>query len=66
MRKELIVLFVILASILFNENIQAQEAYAVLKRGVLTFKYDNNKPDGAYEVGQTGRSWYDVTYGINL
>lgn len=42
-------------------RVMAQEAYAVFDAttGTLTFKYDNNKPDGAYEMnkGESKPDW---------
>ena len=43
-------------------RVMAQEAYAVFDAttGTLTFKYDNNKPAGAYEmnIGKNTPGWF--------
>ena len=61
-KKNLIMMFLILVASLFCENIQAQEAYAVFEDGVLTFKYDKHKPEGAFGMSLKNdrREWYGV------
>ena len=52
----LTLLFLLLCINAFSQKYQP-EAYAVFKDSTLTFYYNKNKPEGAYDVEKTIKDW---------